>query len=262
MGRHRLAAVFAHPDDDTWMVGGTYLLEGGDLDLTVVVATSGEAGMIADASMATRESLAQVREGEERAALAAGGQGGADVRFFRYPDGGLGDVDPEELVRRIADVLRTARPEVVVTFGPDGGTGHADHIVVSRATTEAFHRVREEPGAEGAFLRLLYGSLPQSGLDELYARWRSRGVEVDPDAPFMPRAVPDGEIAVSVDTTAVARAKYEALMTHETQAPEIQAIADPDHDLVFSAESFVRAWPPRVTGADPPVASVFEGLST
>ena len=260
MARHRLAAVFAHPDDDTWMVGGTYLLEGDDLDLTVVVATSGEAGMIADESMATREDLAEVREREERAALEAGGRAGADVRFFRYPDGGLGDVDREELVRRIADVLRAARPEVVVTFGPDGGTGHDDHIVVSGATTEAFHRVREEPGAEGAFLRLFYGSLPQSELDELYARWRSRGIEVDPDAPFMPRAVPDGEIAVSVDTSRVARAKYEALMKHETQAPEIQGLADPDHDLIFAAESFVRAWPLRVAGADPPASSVFEGL--
>jgi len=261
VARHRLAAVFAHPDDDTWMVGGTYLLEGGDLDLTVVVATSGEAGLIADESLATRENLAEVREREERAALAAGGQTGADLHFFRYPDGGLGDVDREELVGRIADVLRAARPEVVVTFGPDGGTGHDDHIAVSEATTEAFHRVREEPGAGGAFLRLFYGSLPQSELDELYARWRSRGIEVDPGAPFMPRAVPDDEIDVSVDTTAIAKAKYEALMAHETQVPEIQALADPDHDLVFARESFVRAWPlPADTGDDPSAPSLFAGL--
>ena len=261
MARHRLAAVFAHPDDDTWMVGGTYLLEGSDLDLTVVVATSGEAGVIADESLATRDNLAEVREREERAALAAGGQAGADVHFFRYPDGGLGGVDSEELAGRIADVLRAARPEVVVTFGPDGGTGHDDHIVVSEATTEAFHRVRGEAGGDGGegFRGLFYGSLPQSELDELYARWRSRGIDVDPDAPFMPRAVPDDAIDVRVDTSAVAKAKYEALMTHETQAPEIQGLADSDRDLIFAAESFVRVWPER-TAPDPPAGSLFERL--
>jgi len=261
MARHRLAAVFAHPDDDTWMVGGTYLLEGSDLDLTVVVATSGEAGLIADESLATRENLAEVREREERAALAAGGQADADVHFFRYPDGGLDGVDRSELVGRIADVLRAARPEAVVTFGPDGGTGHDDHIVVSEATTAAFHRVREEPGAEGAFRGLFYGTLPQSELDELYTRWRSRGIEVDPDAPFMPRAVPDDMIDVRVDTTTVAATKYEALMAHETQAPEIQGLADNDRDLIFATECFVRAWPPPGAGGDDrPAHRLFDAL--
>src|SRR5437879_1522600 len=59
--RRSLAAVFAHPDDDTWGLGGTYAASG-DLDLTVVVATSGEAGLIADPALATREELAEVRE--------------------------------------------------------------------------------------------------------------------------------------------------------------------------------------------------------
>lgn len=263
MPRRRLAAVFAHPDDDTWIVGGTYLLAGDHLDLTVVVATSGEAGVISDASVATPETLATVREGEERAALAAAGQARANVHFLRYPDGGLAGVDHDELVGRIADVFRSARPEVVVSFGPDGGTGHDDHIAVSRAATDAFHLVRGElDGTDPtAFRRLLYGAVPQSDVDRWFEGMRARGEEVDPDAPFMPRGVPDDAIAILVDTSGVSDAKYGVLCNHETQVDDFQALVDDERNRMLAKETFVLAWPERLDGVPRrPASSVFDGL--
>src|SRR5213593_1382451 len=149
----RLAAVFAHPDDDTFGIGGTVALHRDDLDLLVVQATSGEAGLIADPSLATRENLGEVRDQESRASYAALGVE-PELHFLGYPDGGLAGVDREELVGKITDLLVSFRPEVVVTFGPEGVTKHEDHITIHQAATDAFHRARER--ADGGFHRLFY----------------------------------------------------------------------------------------------------------
>jgi LmbE family N-acetylglucosaminyl deacetylase len=265
--RFRLAAIYAHPDDDTWMLAGTYLLHGDDLDLTVVVVSSGEAGMIADPSLATRENLAEVREAEERASLATAGQADAAVHFLRYPDGGVAQADRAELVERLTAVLREARPDVVATFGPEGITQHEDHIAVSQATTEAFYKAREELGAGGPVdavgepLRgLFYSAVTETDLARMYESMRAAGQEVDPDAPFMPRAVPDHTITVRVNTSSVAEGKFESLMQHATQEDEVRAFTDTDRELMLEAERFVQAWPP-VTDPDRPTAgSLFDGL--
>jgi LmbE family N-acetylglucosaminyl deacetylase len=264
--RYRLAAVFAHPDDDTWMLAGTYLLAGDDLDLTVVVASSGEAGMIADPSLATRETLGEVREAEERASLAAAGHPDATVHFLRYPDGGVAAARAE-LVERLTTILRESRPAAVVTFGPEGITRHEDHIAVSQATTEAFYRAREELGAGGPadapgepLRRLYYSAVTESDLARMYEAMRAAGQEVDPDAPFMPKAVPDHTITVRVDTSSVADGKFAALSQHATQQDEVRAFTDVDRELMLEAERFIQVWPP-VTNPDGPTAgSLFEGL--
>jgi LmbE family N-acetylglucosaminyl deacetylase len=263
--RHRLAAVFAHPDDDTWMLAGTYLLGGDDLELTVVVVSSGEAGMIADPSLATPETLAEVRETEERASLAAAGQPDAAVHFLRYPDGGVAQADRAKLVGRLAAILREARPDVVVTFGPEGITRHEDHIATSQATTEAFHRARDELGVGGPsegepLRRLYYTGVTESELDRLYAAMRAEGQEVDPDAPFMPRAVPDHTITVRVNVSGVADGKFESLMCHATQEDEVHAYVDVDRDLMLGFERFIQAWPPVTNPQGPTATSIFDGL--
>ncbi|HEX8135569.1 MAG TPA: PIG-L family deacetylase, partial [Actinomycetes bacterium] len=80
----RLVGVFAHPDDDAYVLGGTLLLHRGRVEPTMVVATSGEAGPIA-AGTATRPTLGAVREREQRAFLEAVGYPDADARFLRHP---------------------------------------------------------------------------------------------------------------------------------------------------------------------------------
>jgi LmbE family N-acetylglucosaminyl deacetylase len=258
MGRS-VACVFAHPDDDTYGAGGSLALHAGeDLRVTVVLATSGEAGGIADPSLASRGTLGVVREQEELASWRALGFE-ADVRFLRHPDGGLADVPADDLVAEVAAILRETAPMVVVTFGPDGITGHADHVAIGAAATDAFHAARASVG-RGALSRLLHSAVPASGLRRLNELLRKRGLEpIDPTQPFMPRGLPDEEIGVRVDCSSAYDRKLEALRCHKTQAE----MEDVPFDLwpeVLGTESFVIAWPEADPGALA-LTDLFEGLS-
>lgn len=256
----KLAAVFAHPDDDTYAVGGTVALHAGrGLDLLVVLATSGEAGPIAHPALATRSTLGAVREGEAAASYEALGIPGLIPSFLRYPDGRLADVPHEELAGRLVGILSAFEPDVVVTFGPDGITGHADHVAIHRAATEAFHRAREGRPSRG-FARLLYTALPESTIERWREIQRQAGVEpFNPDDPYQPRGVPDGEVAVRVDCAAVVARKLDALRAHRTQAEELEAIPEEALPVVFAHEFFVQGWPEPAAGG-PVLSDVFESL--
>lgn len=253
----RLACVFAHPDDDTYGVGGTLAMHAHeDLELTVVMTTSGEAGRILDPSLATRETLGRVREGEDRAAWEALDLR-PDIRFLRYPDGGVADIPREELVAVYLDVLLETRPEVVVTFGPDGITGHDDHVAVGAAATAAFQAARTSGGS--GFLRLLNVAIPQSQLDRLNELLRGRGMDpIDPSQPFQPRGVPDVTIGVLVDCSTAYRRKLEALRRHRTQG-ELEDVPPDLWPELLGSEAFVQRFPERAPG-DPVLGDVFDGL--
>jgi len=262
---YRLAAVFAHPDDDTYGLAGTLAMSKGDVEYTVIVATSGEAGPISDPSLAARENLAQVRENEEREALRAAGAENPNVHFLRYPDGELKDVRREELVDKVAELLREARPQVVVTFGPEGITKHDDHITIGAATTEAFHKARgtetAELGSRDAFQRLLYVGIPSSEIDRFWENLRARGEDVgDPEGPFMPRGVPDRTITHQVDCTGVLKSKIEALRAHRTQRDEMDQIPEDLQEEVLGYEWFVQAFPPVTEPPARAAGNVFEGV--
>lgn len=257
---YRLAAVYAHPDDDTFGVGGMLAKQGADIDYTLVVATGGEAGMIADPSLATQENLAAVREAEEWEALRVLGVSNATVHFLRYTDGALKEVPRDELVRRVAGHLAEARPHVVVTFGPEGITRHDDHVAIGQAATEAFHQARNESG-DGAFARLFYSAVPQSELDAFWEAVRAEGLDMgDPEGPFMPRGVPDHTITASFDGRDVWDTKLRALRAHRTQASELTSIPPAIQKEFLAAESFVQAWPPVTNPDGPRLSSLFEGL--
>jgi LmbE family N-acetylglucosaminyl deacetylase len=133
----RVLGVFAHPDDEVFCCGGTlakYAARGAET--VVVSATRGEAGQIRDATLATRATLAQVRERELRAACECLGVG--HVRFFDHIDGTLCDLDRDALLDQVIGVLDDVRPDVVITFGADGAYGHPDHVTIGQVTTDAF----------------------------------------------------------------------------------------------------------------------------
>ncbi len=132
----RILGVFAHPDDEIFCAGGTFAkyVDAG-AEAMVVSATRGEAGQIRSAQVATRRTLGQVREQE--LGLACQRLGVQHVVCLDYIDGTLHEVDQEELIQHVAEIIRTFRPNVVITFGPDGGYGHPDHIAISLATTAA-----------------------------------------------------------------------------------------------------------------------------
>ena len=133
----RLMAVLAHPDDESLGFGGTlakYAAEG--VHVALVVATRGERGWTGDPDANPGlAALGQVREAELHAAATALGVG--RLTFLDQIDGELANVESGPLLARIVAEIRAFRPQVVVTFGPDGAYGHPDHIAISRLTTTA-----------------------------------------------------------------------------------------------------------------------------
>lgn len=252
--------VVAHPDDDTFGAAGTVALHADDPEFRFVLihVTSGEAGRIAAGSGATRETLGEVREEEDRRSWGVLGREPDRHQWLRYPDGGVEAALFEGLVESIASVLREERPDVVMTFGPEGITDHPDHKTVGRAASEAFHLLRAEAGP--GFRRLLHTSLRASMIEEWNRRLVAAGREpFDPTKVFQPRGVPDDTIGVDVDCTAVARRKFEALREHRSQAGDVEDWSEEEQLAAMAHESHVIAWPPRDAG-EPVLRDVFEGL--
>ena len=138
-GRCRLLGVFAHPDDETFCAGGTfarYAEQGAEI--MVVSATRGQAGQIRDAAAGNRRTIAAVREAELR--LACERLGITTVRCLDHVDGTLADAGFPALVDEVAEVICEFRPNVVITFAPDGGYGHPNHVTISAVTTAACQR--------------------------------------------------------------------------------------------------------------------------
>src|SRR5258708_13206606 len=141
----RLLGVSAHPDEEVFWVGGRVgEWAGAGGETMSACAKRGEAGQIQDARAATRSTLGSVREHELRAACAQ--LGVRHVECLDYGDGTLAEVDAATLAGHISTYIREFQPDVVVTFGPDGGYGHPDHIAISRATTEGCQVVAREDG--------------------------------------------------------------------------------------------------------------------
>lgn len=152
-----LAVVLAHPDDESFPIGGTlarYAAEGVKVDL--IVATRGQAGIPGQ----TPQKTAQLREAELHRACAE--LGIHRLVFLDFNDGHLAEVDDEIAVARLLKELRRSSPVLIITFGPDGISGHPDHVAVSRWTTLAFDRLR----GEGQGLRRLYYIAPSKATQQ------------------------------------------------------------------------------------------------
>jgi LmbE family N-acetylglucosaminyl deacetylase len=135
-GQQRLLGVFAHPDDEVFCAGGTLARAAAmGVETMVVSATRGEAGQIRDARAATRRTLSQAREQELYQSCER--LGVPHALCLDYGDGTLQNVEPALLTDHIAQIIRTFRPDTVITFGPDGAYGHPDHIAISTATAQA-----------------------------------------------------------------------------------------------------------------------------
>ena len=240
--RPRLAAVFAHPDDDAYSLSGTLLRRGGDVDLTIVLLTSGGNGPIWE-PVATRETLTTVREAEERSWAASVGVPHARIEFLRYTDWHVPEAPFEEAVERVRAILTEAEPDVVVTFGPEGQTHHHDHIRAGEIGTEAFHRARD--GAASGFARLYHIALRRSTMDVYYAAVAARGLPFgDQDTFLNPVGVPDETIAIDVDVTDVYERKVAAISQHRSQIGELEHIPRDLRPFHLAHECFVQAWPP------------------
>jgi LmbE family N-acetylglucosaminyl deacetylase len=137
--------VWAHPDDETWLCAGLMAraVRAGDR-VVCITATRGELGSPDEERWPSGAPLAAVRTAEMAAALAV--LGVTEHHWLDYPDGGCADVDQDEAVRRVTAVMADVQPDTVLTFGPEGMTGHDDHKAASRWAAAAFEAVGK-PGA-------------------------------------------------------------------------------------------------------------------
>ncbi|MCI0669127.1 MAG: PIG-L family deacetylase, partial [Myxococcaceae bacterium] len=164
LGARRVLGFFAHPDDEQ-LLNGFYLHAARDGAHTALVTmTRGEAGHQTPV-VARQKDLGVVRHAE---ALKNGyALQIDDQEVWDYPDGGVPGVPEEELVTRIADVIRRERPDVVLTFWPrSGATGHADHMQVGKLTAQAVRQVRGEaqPGQYAGPRWIVYPTTPTKAL--------------------------------------------------------------------------------------------------
>lgn len=154
----RIGCIFAHPDDETFCVGGIiakYAAAGVDVDL--YCATHGDAGKSASVPVSSRDELAAIRRDE--LAAAARILGIHSVEIGRYGDGAIGQADTSLLIGDLVAFIRRTRPHILLGLGPEGApTGHRDHRALSYATTAAF------------FLSQLATSYPEQGLTPYRAR--------------------------------------------------------------------------------------------
>jgi N-acetyl-1-D-myo-inositol-2-amino-2-deoxy-alpha-D-glucopyranoside deacetylase len=224
----RLLLVHAHPDDESLWTGGTiarYAAAG--VQVTLVTCTLGEEGEVIPASLRSlaadaADQLGGYRIGELRAACAA--LGVSDHRWLggvgRWRDSGMVGVsannhprafaggDPQEQAAALGEVIADVRPQVVVTYGPDGGYGHPDHVRAHEVTMAACDSVDRVFFAVTSRRATEEGVAALARLDDLPFRL--------PEPDELP-VTDDTLITTVIDTSEVVSVKMRAMAAHPTQ---------------------------------------------
>ena len=197
-----LAAVLAHPDDESFgCAGALALAHDSGATTRLLVVTRGEAGTPdgeADPSFGDR------REAELIGAAKAIGLDEVSI-LDGYPDGGVADHDFDTLIEEIASWLVDRRPQAVITFGPHGVTGHPDHVVVGSATRWAVERLADVGQAPNAVYVISPIFDPSGTLYDLS---------------------PEEQVATHrIEITPVAPRKVDALESHASQVDTVEELA-------------------------------------
>jgi LmbE family N-acetylglucosaminyl deacetylase len=239
-----LAAVFAHPDDETFAVGGTIARAADDgMRCSLYCATDGDAGRSSGVPVSSRAELGALRRDELRAACQV--LGIAVLDCGGHPDGALAAVDPDVVMSDIVRLIRRERPDVVLTFGPEGApTRHRDHRAISRLATAAFLLA----DTTTAFPEQLAEGLAPFRPDRLcYVTWPTPAPGADPDTEGQP-------IDISIPVRDWLPRKRQAFEVHRTQhqhRAHFERLA-----LLDTEDYFVAAGAPAPRGA----ADLFAGL--
>lgn len=222
--------VWAHPDDEAYLSGALMsLARDAGSRVAVVTATLGEHGT-PDPQRFPPHRLREIREVEHRDALAALGVDEFDVLGYR--DGGCHEAAERDAVASITHHLERVRPDTVVTFGPDGMTGHRDHRAVGRWTTAAWERA----GRAGRLLHATHSTSFMTEFADVHERFDvfgPGGCTGTPDHELAVRIVPRGEVL---------ERKLAALRAHASQTgPLIEAMGEARYREWLGEECFVDA---------------------
>lgn len=258
----KIVAFYAHPDDETFSIGGTvthFAREG--VPSVLVCTTRGEAGQTSDPSLATPETLAAVREEELR--CAARTMGLDELILLDYRDSGMAgtpenenprafiNADADEVVGQLVAVLRQHQPSVVVTFGPDGGYGHPDHIAIHHWTLDAVAAAADptrypESGEPWSVARLFYSVIPRSFFRTMGESLRAQGIDTSEWEQFAESGWPDDAVDLALELPHVSDTKLCALRCHRTQFGADNPFNQVGEDALrqmLSTEYFVLAQP-------------------
>src|SRR5688572_24584641 len=265
--------VVAHPGDEAFGFGGAIASAAASGAYVVVVcatrgwfdarlylapaAPGGKNRDVKDAAVNWRN-VDTVREDELRRSVAV--LGVRVVRMLDYAEGDLDQADFDKLVGRIVEPIRMHRPEVILSFGPDGVTGDPDHIVLSRAVSAAYQRaaepmayeeVLEEDQVAWRAAKLYQLVVPPSAVALLGDR--------APDEPYGSAVEP----TVGVELGDMAQLKLAAISRHVSQTGS----AGPFHDWGAEArDAFLATEHYRLAGSALPratdgEATLFDGLA-
>jgi LmbE family N-acetylglucosaminyl deacetylase len=156
--RPPILAVFAHPDDERVIGPLLSKLAREGRETHLIIATDGSKGVRDFAHIPAGPELAAARTKE--AQCAANRLGVRQLHLLGLPDGGLASFDVLGKLRsRLAAIIDSLRPAVIITYGPEGGTGHPDHRLVGDVTTQII-----QGDSRYAKIDLLYASLPSERL--------------------------------------------------------------------------------------------------
>ncbi|MFJ2439216.1 MULTISPECIES: N-acetyl-1-D-myo-inositol-2-amino-2-deoxy-alpha-D-glucopyranoside deacetylase [unclassified Streptomyces] len=240
----RLLLVHAHPDDESINNGATMAMYAAQGALvTLVTCTLGEEGEVILPELAhlaadRDDTLGTHRIGELAAAMKE--LGVTDHRFLggpgRFRDSGMMGVvqndranafwqaDLDDAAGYLVEVIREVRPQVLVTYDPNGGYGHPDHIQAHRVAMRAAELAAEsgfrpELGAPHAIDKIYWNRMPRSVAEEGFARLRASdagfpGIAAVED---IPGVVPDAEITAEIDAVRYGPGKSAAMRAHATQ---------------------------------------------
>jgi LmbE family N-acetylglucosaminyl deacetylase len=205
-----ILSIWAHPDDEAYLCGGIMAMATAAQSRVVcVTATRGELG-VTDPTRWPPEQLPAIRGAEMAECLRI--LGVTEHRWLGYPDGGCASVGVDTAAQQIAGIIREIAPDTILTFAPDGQTGHPDHIAVHRWTVEAVRRT--------GIGTLQVVANTQEWLDDHLAQWTELGAIVgDPPVAWT------GPLSIDVTLTGeLLDRKLAALAAQASQTEALRAI--------------------------------------
>lgn len=267
-------AVLAHPDDESLGFGGTLAKYAADgVDVFLLTATRGDAGRFRGHRPGSSEhpgpaALAAIREKELREAASI--LGVRDVTVLDYHDQQLDRANPREAIACIVDHLRRIRPDVVVTFAPDGAYGHPDHVAISQFATAAIVAAADPAFAHDG---VVAAGRPHTVSKLYYAAWTAavwaayqaaigRLVSVVDGVERQATPWPDWSITTTIDTRSVWSTVWRAVSCHDSQVAAYQGLAalSPEHhQAIWGSQLFYRAMS-AVNGGRAIETDLFEGI--